>query len=54
MLAAKAMIDRGKTGPAANQLGALTQMLEAKRNNPLASGVVDDLVACIDHILGEL
>ncbi|MGD8863327.1 MAG: hypothetical protein PVI30_25160 [Myxococcales bacterium] len=54
VLAAQAMIERGKTVPAANQLGALMQMLDAKRGNPLDPALVDDLLACIDQVLGGL
>jgi len=54
VLAARAMIERGKTVPAAKQLGALKRLLEAKRDNPIDGGQVDALQTCIDQLISEL
>lgn len=55
ILAARAMIDRGKTVPAANQLAALINQLEAKRDNgSLDASDADPLIECVQTVIDGL
>ena len=55
LLAATAMIERGKIVPAINQLGALINQLEAKRDNDqLDEETGNELIACVQAILDGL
>ena len=54
LYAAEAMIERDKIIPATNQLQALINQLEAKRDNPFPGDVVDELVGCILEVIAGL